>query len=244
MKISLLLIPFVSSTNWHLESTLKKVSSSQTYDIFTNFVQGEVIGTWPENPISCMLFSKTPVNFKFTYLYDSFPLQVTKDTIFFWTRGPFFSVKIDTENILKLENLGIYCGDLSDVLGKNTIEGEEAERVRISSFPSDSRDLMTEGKFVISDGYEIRQNDIIRLTFPYHTKPERVFSSETVQIRSSRNMRVWEFRNFEGLKEVRFSVLYAQDHIIPSYEMIAEIVNDDDLIRFTPRFMITTPSDL
>jgi len=223
MKFSIFFSSTIATT-WHLESTIKSLKTVENI----NYLQGTVLGSWSDAMIPCIFWTNdVPQKFSFTHLYESFPLQVTETAIFFWTTGPNFSLKIESTQKLDILNSKIFCGDLSDILGAETIEDENAEKVRISSFPSGKNDLITQGRFLINRNYKVQDNDVIRLTFPYQTSPDNLYAMRAgLEVTHKNGKRVWEFRgNFEDT--VEFMIEYKKGMIVPSYEMIVEVISDD-----------------
>ena len=224
MKFLIFLTSTIAAT-WHLQSKIESLNSFENI----NILKGSVVGTWSDEMIPCMVWTNdVHQKFNFAYLYDSFPLQKTDKAIFFWTRGPKFSLKIESLRELDVSNLKLYCGDISDVLGSATIEDERADKVRISSFPTNKTDLVGQGRFVINKNYIMKQDDMIRLTFPYQSSPKNIYAMHGIRISHKNEKRVWEFRGVFS-DALDFIVEYQTDMIVPSYNMIAEIITDDSI---------------
>jgi len=235
---------FSSSLSYARYAASSKISQITTSPVasplngdYTTTVAGELIpmhafGPKKEAPCYMYFYDDLDINLSFVFLYNAYPLQITNRHIFFWPErnSRNFTVRFDSnQKYIDTSLLSVYCGDLTDILGRNTIEQENAERVKIGSFPSDPNNLSTRGFFHLEEN--LSEQCEVLMHFPVGKTPAKVTPIDnSVQVTPSNDKRTWSFSSFnsdstEG-KNIWFDVEYKDfDTIVPSYQIVAEVVN-------------------
>lgn len=179
------------------------------------------------------------INLSFVYLYRAFPLQITNRHIFFWPErsSTNFTVRFDSnQKYFDTSLLSVYCGDLTDILGRNTIEQENAELVKIGSFPADPSEIRHLGYVQLEHDGLNQESCKVKLHFPEGQRPvglamhdSRLLAREVVSGKNKHH--TWELTGLEGLQgqtkdlNLWFDVEYASiDDIAYSYQVVAEMV--------------------
>jgi len=197
-----------------------------------------------ENPCYIYFSEDSEVDVKFAYFNDGFPLQVAPQHIFFWpgqSRSN-FTVELDSNKELSDSNTAIYCGDLGDILGEHTIEGQRAESVRLGSFPKSPFDLRHEGYFRLTS--PVKSGCHVELHFPIgHAPSSFKFKSEelnkVIRIEKQHNDRSLVMTGFDEIsrfekdndlnvvldQNIYFDVEYSSfDHIAYSYNIVSQVM--------------------
>lgn len=197
-----------------------------------------------QNPCYIYFAEDANVNVKFAYFHDSFPLQVAPQHIFFWPgqNKSNFTVQLDSNVELSNENTAVYCGDLGDILGDHTIEGDRAESVRLGSFPSSPFDLKHEGSFKLVS--PVHKGCHVELHFPVgHAPSDFKFSNDDlnhlIKIEKQHNDRSFIMTGFDEISQfekdsgenlitdqnIYFNLEYASfDHIAYSYNVVSQVM--------------------
>jgi len=191
-----------------------------------------------ENPCYMYFYDDLDINLSFVYLNKAFPLQITNRHIFFWPErdSKNFTVRFDSnQKYFDTSLLSVYCGDLTDILGRNTIEQENAELVKIGSFPADPQETRHLGYFQLEHDGLNQESCKVKLHFPKGNRPasikmrEASLNAEEVVDRKSHH--TWEVTGFENIDfstknmNVWFDVEYGSiDDIAYSYQVVAEMV--------------------
>lgn len=197
-----------------------------------------------ENPCYIYFSEDSEVDVKFAYFNNGFPLQVAPQHIFFWPgqNRSNFTVQLDSNRELSDSNTAIYCGDLGDILGEHTIEGQRAESVRLGSFPSSPFELKHEGYFRLTSA--VQKGCHVELHFPIgHAPSSFKFKSEELnkvihieRQHSDRSLimtgfdEISRFEKENDLKVVMDSNIYFDveyssfDHIAYSYNIVSQVM--------------------
>jgi hypothetical protein len=204
-----------------------------------------------DNPCYIYFSEDSEVNVNFAYFYDSYPLQVTPQHIFFWpSMGKSnFTTKLDTNINLDKSNTAVYCGDLSDILGENAIESERAESIRLGSFPSNKNLKKHKGYFKLVK--PVQKDCTVQLHFPPNKIPKKFnFQKEElnhlIHIEKLHNNRSFIMSGFDNIsqfekeqnkdhsndisnilenKNIWFDLEYEkEENIAYSYNIIAEVM--------------------
>jgi hypothetical protein len=137
-------------------------------------------------------------------------------------------------NILKKNPL--YCGDLTDILGRNTIEQENAELVKIGSFPSDPTQVKHLGYVQLEHEGLNQASCKIKLHFPQAQRPVSIKMRESAslsieEVVTGKSHHTWEITGLENIENstknanVWFDVEYGSiDDVAFSYQVVAEMV--------------------
>lgn len=215
--------------------TTSPIASSHNGD-YTTTVSGELIpthgfGIKKEAPCYMYFYDDLDIDLSFVFLYNAYPLQVTNRHIFFWPErnSRNFTVKFDSnQKYIDTSLLSVYCGDLTDILGRQTIEQENAERVKIGSFPSGPTNTNSRGFFHLEEN--LTPDCEVKVHFPIDKAPAELSALDRqVLVSSEHGRRTWTFSNFQGKTEntnVWFDVVYSGiESVVPSYQIVAEVVN-------------------
>lgn len=169
-----------------------------------------------DNPCYVYFSEDSNVNVEFAYFHDSYPLQVTPQHIFFWPglgRNN-FTTELDTNIELDKSNTAVYCGDLSDVLGEHTIEGERAQSIRLGSFPTSRNSLSHEGHFKLVA--PVQPGCTVQLHFPPNHAPAKFRFSDGKGNPSQLNSLI----KIERLHEKRSIIMSGFDQISKDLEKL------------------------
>jgi len=192
------------------------------------------------NPKPCYMYfyDDLDINLSFVYLHKAFPLQITNRHIFFWPekQGTNFTVRFDSnQKYFDTSLLSVYCGDLTDILGRNTIEQENAELVKIGSFPSDPSEIKHLGYVQLAHENLNQESCKVRLHFPQDHRPVSIKMRESSlhaeEVVTGKAHHTFEITGFENIEystknmNVWFDLEYNSiDDIAYSYQVVAEMV--------------------
>lgn len=180
--------------NDHNVTDDKKEEQQQSPNVIKNLLSGKILTRGSkltfenkqqilehniDNPCYIYFSEDSDVDVKFAYFYDSYPLQVTPQHIFFWPGmgKNNFTAELDTNIELDNSNTAVYCGDLSDILGEKAIESERAQSIRLGSFPQSPTATHHQGYFKLVK--PVKDGCTVQLHFPPNKAPSKFkFSTE------------------------------------------------------------------
>jgi hypothetical protein len=197
-----------------------------------------------ENPCYIYFAEDSGVNVKFAHFQDAYPLQVAPQHVFFWpeVNRSNFTVQLDSNVELSNENTAVYCGDLGDILGEHTVEGDRSESVRLGSFPASPFDLKHEGYFKLVK--PVHQGCHVELHFPQgHAPSDFSFVNDDlnhlIKVEKLHDDRSYIMSGFDEISKyeqendvkvidnqnVYFNLEYSSfDHIAYSYNVVAQVM--------------------
>jgi hypothetical protein len=197
-----------------------------------------------DNPCYIYFAEDSGVNVKFAHFHDAYPLQVAPEHIFFWPgiNKSNFTVQLDSNVELSQENTAVYCGDLGDILGEHTIEGERSESIRLGSFPASPFDLKHEGYFKLTK--PVHKGCHVELHFPLgHAPSDFKFANDDlnhlIKVEKDHNDRSIIMTGFDEISKfeqennvkvisnqnVYFDLEYSSfDQIAYSYNVVAQVM--------------------
>lgn len=201
-----------------------------------------------ENPCYIYFSEDSGVNVKFAHFNDAYPLQVAPQHVFFWpgVNRSNFTVQLDSNVELSNENTAVYCGDLGDILGEHTIEGERSESIRLGSFPASPFDLKHEGYFKLVK--PVHQGCHVELHFPTgHAPSDFTFANDDlnhlIKIEKNHDNRSYIMTGFDEISKyeqenninvienqnVYFNLEYPSfDQIAYSYNVVAQVMCEQE----------------
>lgn len=191
-----------------------------------------------DTPCYMYFYDDLDINLSFVYLHKAFPLQITNRHIFFWPEkeSTNFTVRFDSnQKYFDTSLLSVYCGDLTDILGRNTIEQENAELVKIGSFPSEPSQVKHLGYVQLEHDGLNQASCKIKLHFPQAQRPVSIKMREgslnAEEVVNGKSHHTWEITGLENIDystknaNVWFDVEYGSiDDVAFSYQVVAEMV--------------------
>lgn len=214
------------------------------------------------NPCYIYFSEDIDINVDFAYFHDGYPLQVTPRHIFFWPGlGQHkFNVELDSNLSLDRSKVSVFCGDLSDILGEHSIEGERAHSIRLGSFPSEKPSPAAGETSLSHEGYFQLMRPVVngdckvQLHFPLNHAPTKFtfldeYLQEFIHTKTDHNGRSYYFEGFGDIEEhrpgflkssngvVKFLVEYENvESVAYSYNMVAEVMCKDKNGREVDQF--------
>jgi len=200
-----------------------------------------------KNTEPCYLYfaNDLDISVSFAYFYNSFPLDVAPQNIFFWPEHGKnnFTVELESEYELDYSNVSVYCGDMTDILGENAVEYERAESIKLGSFPKDPTLLNHFGYFNLVT--PVLENCKVELHFPEGKFPSKFefadrILNKKIKTEIKNNKRTLSFSGFDKLDKnvdnvftkssnVIFNLQYSDvDSIAYSYNIISDVVCEKD----------------
>lgn len=186
-------------------------------------------------PCYMYFYEDLDVDLSFVYMDHAYPLQVTDRHIFFWPARATsnFTIKFDSkQRYFDTSLLSVYCGDLTDILGRNTIEQENAEFVKLGSFPERPDKTEHAGRVQLQSEGLNQESCKLQVHFPSKKVPQSLVlsSGNQLQVTPLEDERSFEITGLETLESTKFhdiwfDLKYADtSRIAYSYQIVAEVV--------------------
>lgn len=243
LKLTLFSLLYVKALAGHASYGILSIDSRQQDKVFNSTITGKFTSSsnnFENSYITncCYIYFSDETTTEFVYMHDSFPLQVTPKYIFFWpSQSTNFKITTKSSSKLNPKNTNLYCGDISEILGTNSIEFDRAKDVQLGSFPQNENLLQHVGYFqlnkVVNKGCKV----LIWMKQEYSPKSVEILNHEMnnvkVEFYKSGGSFALEFGNLDQVfnqtmgisRRIYFLMKYDKiESISYSYKMSAEVV--------------------